>query len=74
MGLVYDIVLTDKWGVSLMTSKSNDKKDDDTVSKLNKKKQRPPFTPLTGNPENGDYLDFYNSLREGEVVLFKKRE
>lgn len=25
-------------------------------------KVRPPFVPLTGNPEAGDYLDYYNSL------------
>ena len=35
---------------------------------------REPFLPQTGNPENGDYLDYYNSLREGTVVNFPERE
>lgn len=32
------------------------------------------FVPLTGNPENGDYLDWYKSTRQGEVTRFPQQE
>ena len=33
-------------------------------------RQTKPFVPQTGNPENGNYADWYDSLREGELVTF----
>lgn len=35
-------------------------------------KVRKPFTPLTGNPENGDYMDWAKELKEGEIVELKR--
>lgn len=36
---------------------------------------RKPFVPLTGNPENGDYLDFYREMEaEGELVQFPAQQ
>ena len=40
------------------------------VRHLPKSLQRPRFIPLTGNPENGDYLDWFRVLREGTVIQF----
>lgn len=34
---------------------------------------RRPFHPMTGNPEAHNYLDFIESLREGEVVPLADR-
>ncbi|HYF13242.1 MAG TPA: hypothetical protein VD928_03025 [Candidatus Paceibacterota bacterium] len=31
-------------------------------------KMRKPFTPDTGNPENGNYADWHDALRDGTVV------
>lgn len=31
---------------------------------------REPFIPLTGNPENGDYLDWFRHLEEGDTFNF----
>jgi len=44
------------------------------VLNIPKKRQRPPFFPMTGNPENGDYLDWYRELRDGEVLVLQKRD
>lgn len=46
------------------------KKDSFKELKIPKDKQRLPFVPTTGNPENGNYLDWYNHLRKGELVPF----
>ena len=47
---------------------------DDNIVDLEKERQRredelrEDFAPLTGNPENGDYLDWYRHLqRKGKV-------
>jgi hypothetical protein len=45
----------------------------ESVKKIPKERQRPPFVPMTGNPENGDYADWYHHLKEGEVVPFPKK-
>ena len=31
---------------------------------------REPFIPMTGNPENGNYTDWYESQRGGEKIDF----
>ena len=31
---------------------------------------REPFIPMTGNPENGNYTDWSDDLREGEKIDF----
>ena len=31
---------------------------------------REPFVPMTGNPEGGDYLDYYRCWKEGTVLKF----
>ncbi len=33
----------------------------------------PPFVPLTGNPENGDYEDYVRHLQKGEVITFPRK-
>jgi len=37
---------------------------------LSGNRQRQSFVPLTGNPENGDYLDWFRQLKAGEVKEF----
>lgn len=47
--------------------------DDEPVPFDRDKKPRPPFVPLTGNPENGNYLDWFEAIRPSTPVAeFKK--
>jgi len=48
--------------------------DEESVKKIPRDRQRSPFVPPTGNPENGDYLDWYKHLKEGEVVPFLEKQ
>ena len=53
---------------------SDEREDLPKVLNIPKDRQRPKFVPMTGNPENGDYLDWYNHLRKGELVPFPKHK
>ena len=56
----------------MMANSDKHKGGDKVVSFLEKKRKLRPFYPMTGNPENGNYMDFARHLAEiGELETSK---